>query len=125
MDEEGEKVRGVQVTLEFKYLVQFMVNSFIRPSDLRVLKNSHINVMTNSQVKKASDKKFLLLKHPATKTSDKEVVTMPAAQGVYQSLLKLQKPNGVGEAGVNGIGDVGDAGVKEIAGDAGVGGGVA
>ena len=99
MDEEGEKVRGVQVTLEFKYLVQFMVNSFIRPSDLRVLKNSHINVMTNSQVKKASDKKFLLLKHPATKTSDKEVVTMPAAQGVYQSLLKLQKPNGFGEAG--------------------------
>ena len=90
MAEEGVLVRGVQVTLEFKYLVQFMVNSFIRPSDLRVLRRSHVKVQTNASAKNKSDKHFLLLTHPATKTTDQEVVTMPAAYGIYKSLIELQ-----------------------------------
>ncbi len=98
MAAQGVKVRGVPVTLEFKYLIQFMVNAFIRPSDLRVLRHEHVQVMTNPQAKKAGDRKFLLLKHPATKTTDQEVVTMPAAHGIYQALLKLQKARGLGVA---------------------------
>jgi integrase len=90
MAEEGVEVRGVSVTLEFKYLVQFMVNSFIRPSDLRVLRRSHVKVQTNPAVRKKADKQYLLLTHPATKTTDQEVVTMPAAYGVYKSLITLQ-----------------------------------
>ncbi len=90
MAAEGVKVRGVPVTLEFKYLVQFMVNSFIRPSDLRVLRRQHVTVKTNAKAKAAGDKRFLLLTHPATKTTDQEVVTMPAAYGIYQSLIELQ-----------------------------------
>lgn len=88
---EGVKVRGVQITLEFKYLVQFMVNSFIRPSDLRVLRHNHVTVMENKEEQKKGDRYFLLLKHPATKTTGQEVVTMPAAHGVYQDLKVLQK----------------------------------
>jgi integrase len=95
MAAEEVKVRGVLVTLDFKYMVQFMVNSFIRPSDLRVLRHEHVQVMVNPAVKKAGDKKYLLLKHPATKTTAQEVVTMPAAHGIYQSLVKLQKARGV------------------------------
>ena len=98
MAEEGVKVRGVTVTLEFKYLVQFMVNSFIRPSDLRVMRHEHVHVMTNAAVKKAGDKKYLLLKHPATKTTDQEVVTMPAAHGIYQDLRAMQEMRGFGGA---------------------------
>lgn len=90
MAEEAVLVRGVQVTLEFKYLVQFMVNSFIRPSDLRVLRRSHVKVQTNASARNKSDKNFLLLTHPATKTTDQEVVTMPAAYGIYKSLIELQ-----------------------------------
>jgi len=90
MAEEGVVVRGVSVTLEFKYLVQFMVNSFIRPSDLRVLRRSHVKVQTNPAVRKKADKQYLLLTHPATKTTDQEVVTMPAAYGVYKSLITFQ-----------------------------------
>jgi site-specific recombinase XerD len=85
------KVRGVQITLEFKYLVQFMVNAFIRPSDLRVLRHSHVAVMENKEEQRKGDRYFLLLKHPATKTTSQEVVTMPAAHGVYQDLKVLQK----------------------------------
>jgi integrase len=98
MAEEGVKVRGVAVTLEFKYLVQFMVNSFIRPSDLRVMRHEHVHVMINAAVKKAGDKKYLLLKHPATKTTDQEVVTMPAAHGIYQDLRAMQEMRGFGKA---------------------------
>ena len=97
MTEESIKVRGVLVTLEFKYLIQFMVNSFIRPSDLRVMKNEHINEMVNSKAKLARDRKYLLLRHPATKTTDQEVVTMPAASGVYHDLLAFQQLRGYGE----------------------------
>jgi integrase len=90
MAAEGVEVRGVPVTLEFKYLIQFMVNSFIRPSDLRVLRRPHVRVQTNSTVAKKADKHYLLLTHPATNTTDQEVVTMPAAYGVYKSLVELQ-----------------------------------
>ncbi len=90
MAEEGALVRGVAVTLEFKYLVQFMVNSFIRPSDLRVLRRSHVKVQVNPTAKNKSDQNFLLLTHPATKTTAQEVVTMPAAYGIYKSLIEVQ-----------------------------------
>lgn len=90
MSTEAVQVRGVPVTLEFKYLVQFMVNSFIRPSDLRVLRRGHVKVQVNPTVNKNADKHYLLLTHPATKTTDQEVVTMPAAYGVYKSLIALQ-----------------------------------
>jgi integrase len=95
---EGVKVRGVTVTLEYKYLVQFMVNSFIRPSDLRVIRHEHVHVMKNPAAKHTGDQQYLLLKHPATKTTDQEVVTMPAAHGVYQSLVKLQLDRGFGKS---------------------------
>jgi site-specific recombinase XerD len=98
MASEHVKVRGVVVTLEFKYLVQFMVNSFIRPGDLRVLKHEHVQLMKNPQAKLARDKKFLLLKHPATKTTDQEVVTMPAASGIYQDLLAFQELKGMAKS---------------------------
>ncbi|MFZ2738401.1 MAG: hypothetical protein WBI20_06545 [Burkholderiaceae bacterium] len=96
MAADGVKVRGVLVTPAFKYLVQFMVNSFIRPSDLRVLRHAHVNVKTNPEAKKAGNRKFLLLKHPATKTTDQEVVTMPAAYGIYQNLKGMQEMRGNG-----------------------------
>ncbi len=41
----GVKVRGVPITAEMKYLIQFMIHSFIRPSDLRVLKHHHVKII--------------------------------------------------------------------------------
>jgi integrase len=74
--EDKNVVRGVPVTIEMKYLIQFMINSFIRPSDLRVLKNEHVQVKTNPNESNPKYNKYLLLSHPATKTTDQEVVTM-------------------------------------------------
>ena len=78
-------VRGIPITLEMKYLIQFMVHSFIRPSDLRVLKHKHIKKMSDSK------SEWLVLRHPATKTNANEVQAMPTAVPIYERLLQFRK----------------------------------
>jgi integrase len=76
------KVRGVLLTLEVKHLIQFMVNTFIRPSDLRVIKHQHITK------KEENGEAWLVLNHPATKTNANEVQAMPATVHVYENIVK-------------------------------------
>jgi integrase len=78
-------VRGIAITLEMKYLIQFMVNSFIRPSDLRVLKHKHIKKMNDGKTE------WLALRHPATKTNANEVQAMPTSVHIYERLLQFRK----------------------------------
>jgi integrase len=68
-----------------KYLIQFMVNSFIRPSDLRVIKHKHVQVQTEGK------DKWITLTHPPTKTSDDDVQAMPSTVPVYQKLVEFKK----------------------------------
>ena len=85
-------VRGVKITLEMKYLLQFMVNSFIRPSDLRVIQHKHITHRVDGK------ERWITLTHPATKTNANEVQAMPATVGIYKNLCethqKLNHPMG-------------------------------
>ncbi len=83
--EQKAIVRGVPITLEMKYIIQFMVNSFIRPSDLRVIKHKHV---TYREDDKGS---WITLSHPATKTNANEVQAMPATVGIYSDLCELHK----------------------------------
>ena len=78
-------VRGVPITLEMKYLIQFMVNSFIRPSDLRVIKHKHVTHRDED------GEKWITLTHPATKTNANEVQAMPATVGIYKNLCEVHK----------------------------------
>jgi integrase len=80
-------VRGVEITLEMKYLIQFMVNSFIRPSDLRVIKHKHVTI------KKELKDEWIVLSHPATKTNSNEVQCMTASVGIYKKLCELRLQN--------------------------------
>lgn len=83
--ENKTTVRGVPITDEMKYLIQFMVNSFIRPSDIRVLKHKHIKKMHDG------DDEWLVLNHPATKTNATEVQAMPASVFIYERLVAFKK----------------------------------
>lgn len=83
--EDKLEVRGVKITLEMKYLIQFMVNTFIRPSDLRVIKHKHV------QVQEVGKDKWVTLTHPSTKTNDDEVQAMPATVPIYQKLVEFKK----------------------------------
>lgn len=84
---EGATVRGIPITLEMKFLIQFMVNSFIRPSDLRVLQHKHIKKMKDHK------SEWLVLRHPATKTNANEVQAMPACVFIYERLMQFRKDN--------------------------------
>jgi integrase len=84
---QSVEVRGIPITLEMKFLIQFMVNSFIRPSDLRVLKHKHIKKMEDG------NEAWLVLRHPATKTNANEVQAMPATVFIYERLMNWRTEN--------------------------------
>jgi site-specific recombinase XerD len=83
--QEKTTVQGVPITDEMKFLIQFMVNSFIRPSDLRVLKHKHINHMKDGK------DEWLELTHPATKTNANAVQAMPVSIHIYRNLMDFRK----------------------------------
>jgi len=81
---DKEVVRGVSLTLEMKYLIQFMINSFIRPSDLRVIKHRHI------KIRKEGKETWIELNHPGTKTNSHPVQCMTFSVGIYNKLNELR-----------------------------------
>jgi hypothetical protein len=63
------------------WAVGFMVNSFIRPSDLKTLKHRHVEVVRN-------DNTYLRLNLPKTKSHAKPIVTLQPAVRIYQQITK-------------------------------------
>jgi hypothetical protein len=64
-----------------------MINSFIRPSDLKVIQHKHV-IKKRDQISKVE---WLTLAHPATKTTAQQVQTMPNAAGTYKELVDFRK----------------------------------
>jgi hypothetical protein len=77
------------VPLEMRWLIRFMVNSFIRPVDIKLIQHKHIEVITGPST-------YLRLNLPETKRHTGQVVTMRAANRVYQSLKQYQQSRGHG-----------------------------
>lgn len=89
---EGVKVKkGLLITEELSLLVSFLINSFLRPSDLRVLKHHHVKRVVDKQ----GGRDWLTLGHPHTKTNAHPVHTMPRAADYYDKLIELRRKNGV------------------------------
>jgi hypothetical protein len=88
---DGERVlRTGTLTREIYDLILFMTNTFIRPTDIRVLKHKHIAVVKKAQT-------YLRLSHPATKSHAQPIVSLPKAVEVYESLRKRQTKEGFGK----------------------------
>lgn len=71
------------------WVIRFMVNSFVRPGDLRQLKHKHVTVVRGESV-------YLRLNLPETKKHDKPMVTLQPAVHVYESLLRHTTAQGYG-----------------------------
>jgi hypothetical protein len=78
------------VPIEMRWLIRFMVNSFIRPVDIKLIQHKHIEVITGAST-------YLRLNLPETKRHTGQVVTMRAANSVYQSLKQHQESRGYGK----------------------------
>ena len=72
---------------DLAWVIGFMVNSFIRPSDLKTLKHKHVEIVRNANV-------YLRLTLPATKSHDKPIVTLQPAVRVYRALTKHHRLQG-------------------------------
>lgn len=77
-------VRFVPVTMELKYLVTFLVNSFLRPADLKELKHKHIARVTQG------NHNYLRIMAMG-KTKPAPVITMEAAVAIYADLKAFNK----------------------------------
>jgi hypothetical protein len=76
---------------DMAWICVFMVNSFIRPSDLKFLKHKHVEVVRGQNT-------YLRLTLPETKKHDKPIVTLQPAVRVYEQILKHQKPRNLAYA---------------------------
>jgi hypothetical protein len=84
LESEGVNVRGHVITKEMILLITFMVNTFLRPSDLKELRHRNIQVVN-------SDHRYLRIQPETSKTENSPIVTMEAAVGIYEDLIEHQK----------------------------------
>ncbi len=63
------------------WCIGFMVNSFIRPSDLKTLKHRHVEVVRNGNT-------YLRLNLPKTKSHTRPIVTLQPAVRIYQKITQ-------------------------------------
>ena len=88
---ESRLIRTVEITHDLRDMIVFMVNSYIRPSDLKNLKHKHV------EKRKSPDGYiYLYLKLPPSKSHDKPITTMEKAVGVYYRLTEKNKEKGLG-----------------------------
>jgi hypothetical protein len=88
---QGTVDRYGRISHDFAWLIRFMVNAFIRPSDIKTLQHRHITVVRGTHC-------YLRLNLPETKRHDRPMVTLQAAVPVYERLLAWQKTLGFGSA---------------------------
>ena len=79
----SKKLRNVVITEEIKYLIQFMLYTFIRPTDLKNLQHRHI------EIKEGEEGEYLFLTLPTSKRHNKPITSMPRAAIAYKKLREL------------------------------------
>ena len=72
------------------WVIRFMVNSFVRPGDLRQLQHKHVQVVRGERV-------YLRMTLPETKRHDTPMVTLRPAVRVYESALSQARAMGLGQ----------------------------
>ena len=85
------KIRSKEQALppDVAWAAGFMVNSFIRPSDLRTLKHRHVEIVRGENI-------YLRMNLPETKSHGKPIVTLYPAVRIYEQILKHQRAEGRG-----------------------------
>lgn len=86
---DGRKIRSIEVTRELAELIVFMVNSYVRPTDIKNLQHKHVEILRNEHT-------YLRLNLPKSKKHDMPIVTMAKAVEVYERLTAHNKAMGWG-----------------------------
>lgn len=76
---------------ELPWLIRWMVNTFVRPSDIKLMKHKHIEVVRGKHV-------YLRMNLPETKRHSQPIVSLRPAVRVYECLLAYRETHGFGGA---------------------------
>lgn len=84
------KIRKAEQRLppDLAWAMAFMLNSFIRPSDLKTLQHRHVEIVRANHT-------YLRLTLPETKSHGRPIVTLQPAVRYYQQICKHQAPLGL------------------------------
>jgi len=85
----GAYIKRDTVPYEMTWLIQFMVNSFVRPVDIKLIQHKHIESIVSSST-------YLRLNLPKTKGHSGQIVTLRSAKFIYDRLRKYQTARGYG-----------------------------
>lgn len=77
------------VPMEMTWLIQFMVNSFVRPVDIKIIKHKHVELISGVNT-------YLRLSLPKTKSHTGQIVTLRAGAFIYERLRQYQASRGYG-----------------------------
>jgi integrase len=78
-----------QMPIEMNWLIRFMVYTFVRPGDIRQIKNKHIEIIRGTF-------HYLRLNLPEVKRHSAATVSLPPAVLIFENLLAYQKARGYG-----------------------------
>lgn len=84
-------LRRVDISDDMHDLVVFMVNGFIRPTDLKWMKHKHVDVIEGAYT-------YLRLRLPSSKKHDKPITTMHLAVTVFKRLRERHAQIGMAKA---------------------------
>ena len=85
-------IRGHQYSEDMTYLIQFMMNTFIRPTDLKYLK--HRNIVVEKIFDDAQKRDCLAIYYEHGKTKTRRITySLESAVGIYQKLVNFYKDN--------------------------------
>jgi hypothetical protein len=79
--EQPHFVLSQPVTYEMLHLIWSMVNTFLRPSDVKLLQHRNIEIVNG-------DHSILRIFADTSKTTNRPIISMPAAVRVHQDLVK-------------------------------------
>ena len=81
---EGRLIRKTTITQELLELIIFVINSYVRPTDIKNLRHKHVTVVREEHT-------YLRLNPPATKGHAEPFVTMAKAVEIYERLTEHNK----------------------------------
>ena len=85
----GIFTRTESVPTEMAWMIGFMVNGFMRPTDLKFIQHKHVDIVRGEHL-------YLRLSLPETKRHKAQIVTLRPAVRIYQSLLRYSQSQGFG-----------------------------
>ena len=79
------------VISEMALLIRFMVNTFVRPVDIKLIKHEHIQIVRGQNT-------YLRLTLPESKRHKTQIISMPIAVDIYERLKNISNQRGYAQA---------------------------